>query len=125
MTSFAFMLVDVPAPPCMTSTTNSSRRSPERISSHAVRMAAKRSSSSRPSSWLVVAAASLTAASASTRYGLSPIGMPVIGKFSSARSVWMPQYASSGTSRSPIRSCSVRVATFIVHPLAGDWAAAT
>ena len=35
--------------------------------------------------------------------------MPVIGKFSTARSEWTPQYASAGTSRSPSRSCSMRV----------------
>lgn len=36
------------------------------------------------------------------------MGIPVIGKFSSARSVWMPKYACSGTSLSPRRSCSIR-----------------
>ena len=35
--------------------------------------------------------------------------VPVIGKFSTARSEWTPQYASAGTSRSPSRSCSMRV----------------
>ena len=31
------------------------------------------------------------------------------GKFSSARAVWMPQYASAGISRDPRESVSVRV----------------
>ena len=38
--------------------------------------------------------------------GNSRSAMPVIGKFSSARSVCTPYSASSGTSRSPSRSCS-------------------
>ena len=33
----------------------------------------------------------------------------VMGKFSTARRVWTPYRASAGTSRSPRRSCSVRV----------------
>src|SRR5690606_16344883 len=39
-----------------------------------------------------------------------------MGKFSIARSVWIPQQAEAGTSRSPIRSCSVLVAAVIVGP---------
>ena len=35
--------------------------------------------------------------------------IPVMGKFSTARRVWMPYRASTGTWRSPSRSCSVRV----------------
>src|SRR6478735_5099757 len=37
------------------------------------------------------------------------MGRFAIGKFSSARAVWMPQYASAGISRDPRESVSVRV----------------
>ena len=90
MTSLAFMFVDVPAPPCMTSTTNWSWRRPARISRQAAMMAAALAGSSSPSSWLVIAAACLTQASALIRSGYIPMGMPVIGKFSSARTVCSP-----------------------------------
>src|SRR6478735_2706257 len=37
------------------------------------------------------------------------MGRREIGKFSSARAVWMPQYASEGISRDPRESVSMRV----------------
>src|SRR5947209_14777097 len=66
-----------------------------------------------PRRLLARAAACLTSASARTNSGKCPTGTPVMGKFSTARSVWMPQYASAGTSRSPRRSCSRRVAPLV------------
>src|SRR5438105_7922333 len=39
------------------------------------------------------------------------IALPVIGKFSTARSVWTPKYAAAGTARSPSRSCSIRISS--------------
>ena len=73
------------------------------------RSAPPRPADSSPSSAFASAAASFTAASASISAGNSRSGTPVIGKFSSARSVCTPYSASSGTSRSPSRSCSMRV----------------
>ncbi len=54
------------------------------------------------------AAACFTSASARTNSGKWPTGTPVIGKFITARLVWMPHSALAGTSSSPSRSCSVR-----------------
>src|SRR5436190_161790 len=56
------MLLEVPAPPWMTSTTNSSCSLPSRISSHARRIATERRSSISPSSQLAMAAAGVTQA---------------------------------------------------------------
>src|SRR5438105_3160550 len=39
------------------------------------------------------------------------MALPVIGKFSTARSVWTPKYAAAGTARSPSRSCSIRTSS--------------
>ncbi len=64
----------------------------------------------RPSRAFARAAASLTIARERTSVGKCETGMPVIGKFSTARSVWTPKSASAGTSRSPRRSCSRRTA---------------
>jgi len=90
ITSLAFMLVEVPAPPWITSTTNSSSSAPERISSQARMIAPAREGSSSPSSRFAVAAACLTQASARMRSGYAEIGVPEIGKFSSARTVCTP-----------------------------------
>lgn len=90
ITSFAFMLVDVPAPPWMTSTTNWSCRRPSRISAQAAAIASRYARGSSPSSQFASAAASLTAASATTRYGSDAIVRPEMSKFSCARSVWTP-----------------------------------
>ena len=91
MTSLAFMFEEVPAPPWMTSTTNWSLSLPFMTSVQASPMAAARPASSSPSSWLVRAAASFTAASPRTRCMLEDSGWPVMGKFSTARRVWTPQ----------------------------------
>jgi hypothetical protein len=91
MTSLAFMFDDVPAPPWITSTTNCSLSSPFITSVQACSMAAARSASNSPSSRLVRAAASFTAARPRTRCMLLESGCPVMGKFSTARSVWTPQ----------------------------------
>ncbi|MNR23779.1 hypothetical protein D3C85_1408180 [compost metagenome] len=67
ITSLAFMLVEVPAPPWITSTTNCSCSLPPRISSHASTMASLCTVPSRPSWWLACAAACLITASARIR----------------------------------------------------------
>ncbi len=90
-TSFVFMFVEVPAPPCTTSTTNWSRRCPSRTSCAAWSIASARSASSTPIALFARAAACFTVASASMRSGYTAIGTDVIGKFSSARRVLMPQ----------------------------------
>src|SRR4051812_42316675 len=63
--------------------------------------------SSRPSDWLVSAAATLTSASA--RRNRPGSGVPEMGKLSTARCVDAPYSASSGTAISPIESRSIRV----------------
>ena len=69
ITSLAFMFVDVPAPPWMTSTTNWSCSAPERISVQAVPIASAICGGEQPEVGLARAAACFTAASASTRCG--------------------------------------------------------
>ena len=71
------------------------------MSVQACSIASARSASRRPSSRLVRAAASFTAARPRTRYMFVDSGWPVMGKFSTARRVCTPQYAAAGTSRSP------------------------
>ena len=87
MTSFAFMLAEVPAPPWMTSTMNCSCSSPERTSSQALMIAAALSGGSRSRSRLAAAAACFTDARALTRSGYVDIAMPEMRKFSEARRV--------------------------------------
>ena len=60
ITSFAFMLVDVPAPPWMKSVTNWSRISPAISRSHALAIASAIFASSTPKSRLASAAAFFT-----------------------------------------------------------------
>ncbi len=84
------MFVEVPAPPWITSTRKCSWCRPFRTSAAALTITAQRSSSSNPISELASAAASFTAASAASRAGNSRITTPVMGKFSIARSVWIP-----------------------------------
>ena len=69
MTSLAFMLTEVPAPPCIMSTGNWSRNLPATISRQAAQMASAMSLSSTPSSALAAAAAILTYAIAITYSG--------------------------------------------------------
>ena len=90
MTSLAFMFVLVPAPPWIMSTTNWLWRWPSMISAQAEQMASATSSSSRPRRLLAMAAAFFTMASARMKSGKWDRGIPVMWKFSLARSVWMP-----------------------------------
>ncbi len=69
ITSLAFMLVEVPAPPWYQSTWNWSWYWPASKASAAFWMAASVSASSAPTSWLARAAASLTSAQASMKPG--------------------------------------------------------
>ena len=90
MTSFAFMFVDVPAPPWTMSTTKCPWWCPSMTSWEACSIAAATVSGRSPSRTFARAAASFTIASARTSVGKCETGMPVIGKFSTARSVWTP-----------------------------------
>src|SRR5690554_3979293 len=65
---------------------------------------------STPSSLFARAAACLTLASATIKSGYTEMARRVMGKFSFARAVWMPQYAVAGTSMEPRESVSVRTA---------------
>ena len=69
ITSFAFMFVEVPAPPCMTPTTNWSWNSPSITRWAAWSMRRAFSTSITPISLFARAAACLTIASARTRSG--------------------------------------------------------
>ena len=88
MTSFAFMLCDVPAPAWNTSTTNESRCWPARISSHAATIASRISFGRRPDSALANAAAFFTRTVARMNAGNAV--NPEIGKFSTALAVCAP-----------------------------------
>ncbi len=69
MTSFAFMFVEVPAPPWITSTTNWSWNSPSITRCAAASMRSAVAGSSTPISRFARAEACLTMASARTRSG--------------------------------------------------------
>ena len=69
MTSFAFMLVDVPAPPWMTPTRNSLCSAPATISSQTRSITSALACSSTPSSAFARADACFTRASATMRSG--------------------------------------------------------
>ena len=88
ITSFAFMLVEVPEPVWKMSRTNWSSSFPSTTSPAACSMPPASLRSSRPSSALVRAAARLIIPSAAMRR----LGkrMPLIGKFCRARWVWAP-----------------------------------
>jgi len=106
ITSLAFMFEEVPEPVWNTSTGNWSSWSPAITSSAAATMTSAVSSSTSPRSRFACAAAFFTTPSARTNRRLIPI--PEIGKFSTARWVCAPQYASAGTCTSPRLSASVR-----------------
>ena len=89
ITSFMFMLREVPAPPWKASTGNWSANCPAAISSQAWQIASAFSGESNSSLRLVRAAAFFTRASARISSGCE--GRPETGKFSTARRVWMPQ----------------------------------
>ena len=101
ITSLAFMLELVPEPVWKTSIGNASSWSPAATSSAAVSMARAGSASSTPSSPLTQAAAALTSPIAWISAG--SIGVPLIGKFSTARWVCARHRASRGTWTSPMR----------------------
>ena len=69
MTSLAFMLVDVPAPPWKTSSRNSSCSLPSISSWQAPSIPVRISFVNCPQSWFARAAASLTMANALIRFG--------------------------------------------------------
>jgi hypothetical protein len=90
MTSLAFMLVEVPAPPWIMSTTNCSCQRPAMISSQAALIACSSGSGRWPSRQLARAAAFLTIASARIRFGKCDSAISVMRKLSSARAVCTP-----------------------------------
>src|SRR6476646_2331627 len=107
------MFVEVPAPPCTTSTTNWSSKPPRITSAQARSIASARSKSSTPSSRIVRAAACFTAPSASINGRCCASVTPLTGEFSTARAVWIPQYTPAGIVRAPSRSCSTRTSALI------------
>jgi hypothetical protein len=96
----------VPDPVWKTSIGNASSCSPAATARAAASMARAGSASSTPSSAFTFAAAALTSPIAWT--SAASIGVPLIGKFSTARWVCARQSASRGTWTSPMESCSVR-----------------
>ncbi len=109
ITSLAFMLDEVPDPVWKTSTGKASSCWPAATSWAAAVMARACDSSRMPSSPLTVAAAALTWPMAWMSDG--SIGVPLIGKFCTARWVWARHSASRGTSTSPMESCSMRTSS--------------
>jgi hypothetical protein len=79
MTSFAFMFVDVPAPPWIMSTTKCSWWRPARISCDARLIGSAIAESSRPSSSFDVATAFLDGGERFVSAGNSRSAIPVIG----------------------------------------------
>ena len=108
MTSLVFMLLDVPEPVWKTSMGKCASWAPVATSCAAATIASARSPSRMPSSAFARAQAALICASALIWAG--SIGVPEIGKFSTARCVWARQSASAGTLTSPMVSCSMRQA---------------
>ena len=100
------MLLLVPEPVWKTSIGNASSCSPAATSRAAPSMAAAGSASRTPRAPLTFAAAAFTSPMAWISAG--SIGVPLIGKFSTARWVCARHRASRGTWTSPIESCSVR-----------------
>ena len=113
-TSFMFMLELVPDPVWKTSTGNSPSCSPATTWSAPATIASATSSSSTSSRALTRAAAALTSAIAWMWSGSS--GVPLIGKFSTARWVCARHSASLGTSISPMLSCSTRISPMPAPP---------
>ena len=106
MTSFMFMLELVPEPVWKTSIGNWSSSRPSATSIAAATMASACSAGSTSSSLFVRAAAALTRARAWISRGSR--GVPLIGKFSTARWVCARHSAVLGTRISPMLSCSMR-----------------
>ena len=109
MTSLAFILLVVPAPPWIISTGNCSWCCPSNISWQACVMARYCSSVSSPRAKFASAAAILVIASPLINSGYSLRWNLLMEKFSIPLSVCTPYNASAGISRAPIRSLSVRV----------------
>jgi hypothetical protein len=94
-TSFMFMLLLVPDPVWNTSIGNSPFHRPDATSAAAADMASATSSSTTPSSALTAAAAALIRARAAIWAASS--GVPLMGKFSTARWVCARYFAAFGT----------------------------
>src|SRR4051794_16441873 len=105
-TSLVFMLLDVPEPVWNTSIGKWSSQSPRTTVPAAPAIASAMPPSRTPRSALTRAAAPLIAARAAM--SSRSIGVPEIGKFSTARCVCALHLAQVGTRTSPIESCSTR-----------------
>ena len=114
MTSLAFMFELVPDPVWKTSIGNWPSCSPAATDRAAAAIASAWSGSSTPSSRLAAAAAAFTCPRAWIKRG--SIGVPLIGKFSTARCVCARQSASFGTRTSPMESCSMRHSSLTNRP---------
>jgi hypothetical protein len=112
MTSLAFMLLCVPDPVCQTASGNWSARVPSITSPAASMMALAVFSSIEPWARLACAAAFFWMPRART-IGAGIFSVPM-SKFLRLRCVCAPQYASIGTSISPIESVSVRVSVILI-----------
>ncbi len=123
MTSLAFMLELVPEPVWKTSIGKCSSYSPSATAIAAFWIATAWSLVISPSSALAPAAAHLTSPRAAMKR--RGIGMPLIGKLSTARCVWAPHRASAGTSSLPMLSLTVRVDFLLIRGIspvvAGDF----
>src|SRR3712207_1721461 len=106
MTSLVFMLLDVPEPVWKTSMGKWSSHVPDATSPAASVIARATSPGRTPRSALTRAAAPLMAASAAM--SSRSMGVPEIGKFSTARWVWARHLAQAGTRTSPMESRSMR-----------------
>ena len=106
ITSLAFMLELVPEPVWKTSIGNASSCSPAATSRAAASMASRRLRLEHAELAVDPGRAAFTSPIAWISAG--SIGVPLIGKFSTARWVWARHRASRGTWTSPIESCSVR-----------------
>ena len=106
ITSFAFMLDDVPDPVWKTSIGKASSCLPSETSPAAAMIASAVSRGSTSRSRLARAADAFTWPIAWIRAG--SIGVPEMGKFSTARWVCARHSASAGTRTSPMESCSMR-----------------
>jgi hypothetical protein len=120
MTSLVFMLLEVPDPVWKTSIGKCWSQSPRATSAAAVVIASAVSCGSTPREALTAAAAPLMAASApiSSR----SMGVPEMGKFSTARWVCARHFAQAGTRTSPMESCSMRCSV-VSCPAPSCWGA--
>lgn len=113
MTAFMFTMVEVPAPPWIMSTRNSSCQKRATSSSHTTSIMRAFYDRKTRKSAFIRAPAFFTDASARKNSGKCDKGMPRVGKFSIARWVLMPDKQVRGKSIDPRLSRSVRMSYFM------------